>query len=42
MIYCAYPSVFLIIPYSSTRVFWQLPAEASSGEAGETWQRNGS
>jgi hypothetical protein len=30
---------FLIIPDSSTRALWQLPAETSSTEAGETWQK---
>jgi hypothetical protein len=32
---------FLINPDSSARALWQfLPAESSSGEAGETWRRN--
>jgi hypothetical protein len=32
---------FLIIPVSSTRALWQLPAETSSSETGETWGENG-
>jgi hypothetical protein len=35
------PICFLIIPDSSARAPWQLPAETSSSEAGETWRRNG-
>jgi hypothetical protein len=35
LIYCASPSVFLIIPDSSTRALWQLLAERPSGKAGK-------
>jgi hypothetical protein len=34
---CIYvPICYIIIPYSSTRALWQLPAKISSSEAGET------
>jgi hypothetical protein len=32
------PIWFSVIPESSTRAVWQLPAETSSFEAGETWR----
>jgi hypothetical protein len=35
------PIQFIIIPDSSTRALWQLPAATSTSEAGQTLRRNG-
>jgi hypothetical protein len=41
LIYCASPPDFPVIHDTCTRALWQLLADESSSEAGETWRRNG-